>query len=217
MKKGTAFQKYTGIRNAMAAISGVNLDELVGSDGENYKVAKTIYNDKGKAISKEAEEDKDNYHVRKLGKLIFGVNGDSDDEKTKIVDAIIKDKQTVISGAFAKAKAFATKNDKNLPNDETIKKAVNSYLANYINEAYIKVFANKYKKILKVTNYGGGTHTFSEIGDIIGQLNKNRIYDSIFNVVTSKTEYNSENPKALGIMKYQNKRLDHYNPQFGAV
>ncbi|MDZ7293561.1 hypothetical protein [Mycoplasmopsis pulmonis] len=218
--KSLEFKKAIALRNAIAAIIGLNtLAELKGKGGESWQASRDLV----KAdFEKEMQHDNDNAHLRKIEKYIFGVNGDEQSDKDDLVKQLSqKDSFTsAVESIHAKALEFSRKYAKNNVDENNIKKAVELYLANYWNQAIWNKFKNKYLEIWKTSKFkkkDGQSDSSMTIEQVINEVNKYRssnVADKIISVITST---NTIANNGFGILKLQNSRLDNSNPQFGGA
>lgn len=216
-------EKGTGLRNALAAILGLEkLSDLEGN-GEPWQVAFTKLNEAN--VSNElfanAKEGKNAFHVRKLEKIIFGANGDEGKEYDAVVEefktALKENKlQDLINAKIAEAKKVSQLLAKKAVADEVITKAVKAYLyTRYINQAEVRNLGDKLTKEFQFPAKDKSTKVpATEVIEIVQQYRKNQAVDLIYQTLSSTK---SLADGGLNVIQYQPGRIDQSNPQFGNV
>ncbi|ADE19925.1 hypothetical protein [Mycoplasma crocodyli] len=223
------FGKTTGLRNAIAAILGVDLNQLLGNN-EPWQIGLGILKDGLKFVEEaktdaekilaETKQSDTSLHIRKMEKYIFGANGDSDSDKDNLLDEIIKNFKENKLDAFKKAmvdKAILVNKElaKTVQPKETIEKAVELYFNYYKTKALLKSFGNDYQKSAKFTKKDNTKSEYTLMGsaDIVKDYEKSLAVDKVLNVLTSTK---SIQDGGLGVPNFGG-RLDNSNPHFGNV
>lgn len=163
-------------------------------------------------------------HMRKVEKEIFDVNGDSEDEKEKIIktltEALTKDKTNndtaeldkLVEKYLNKAKSFVYNFAKSSLDDAKVKEFVTLYLNTYLNPARVRlsvgdIFNNK--KFIE-----GKDATYKQVDEKVSGYESKLTFNKLLNVISS-TQAISEG--GLGVLKTQLTRADNSNPQFTTV
>lgn len=216
-------EKGTGLRNALAAILGLEkLSDLEGN-GEPWQVAFTKLNEAN--VSNElfanAKQGNNAFHVRKLEKIIFGANGDEGKEYDAVIEefktALKENKlQDLINAKIAEAKKVSQLLAKKAVADEVITKAVKAYLyTRYINQAEVRNLGDKLTKEFQFPAKDKSTKVpATEVIEIVQQYRKNQAVDLIYQTLSSTK---SLADGGLNVIQYQPGRIDQSNPQFGNV
>ncbi|TDV24219.1 hypothetical protein BCF59_0170 [Mycoplasmopsis mustelae] len=228
------------LRNTVAALLGLSTDwsKMLVGNGQSWQVSESLLKSGAweKLTSEDAlkkygnvnlvQEKKEGnklgtFHVRKIEKFIFGVDGDSESEKQALLDEIIaamknntlkqlKDK------IFANAKFFSNTASKTTVSDAEIKKVVDLYLNSYINFARIYAVVDEYiaNTKMKKKDQTDSNVTIAETDAKIQTYEKFLSINFVFDVLTSKT---SIKDNGIGILKVQPSRFDNSNPQLSSV
>lgn len=216
-------EKGTGLRNALAAILGLEkLSDLEGN-GKPWQVAFTKLNEAN--VSNElfanAKQGNNAFHVRKLEKIIFGANGDEGKEYDAVIEefktALKENKlQDLINAKIAEAKKVSQLLAKKAVADEVITKAVKAYLyTRYINQAEVRNLGDKLTKEFQFPAKDKSTKVpATEVIEIVQQYRKNQAVDLIYQTLSSTK---SLADGGLNVIQYQPGRIDQSNPQFGNV
>ncbi|MEE3928280.1 hypothetical protein V2E24_01650 [Mycoplasmopsis ciconiae] len=220
--------KTTGLRNVVAALLGIQLNQLEGN-GQVWQVGVEVLKDGAIQQLKEAQQSENSLHVRKVEKLIFDVNGDNAEEwnavLNKYTQAIKSENPTeevkkLVDDALAKAKDFVAKAAKNTVSEEVVKKAVEAYTNTFLLTAEIREFVNKFFLDESFPKKDGTPSTW-EVKKVlfeINEFNKKLAINKLMDVINSSAPITDlTNNKALGELKTQTYRLDNSNPAFGSI
>ncbi|APJ38095.1 hypothetical protein [Mycoplasmopsis pullorum] len=215
-----ALKPVTGLRNAEAALLGIELSALVG-DGQPWQVGPEIIKSEFVQAHPELIQNAEigTLHVRKVEDYIFGANGDSGDSKealyAKITEAI---KNNTLNALYEEVKAKATEfanAAKVEVSDEVITKASELYFNNYVNNAQIRVLVEKVAPKFVLRKDGTASDVeLSKATDEIAKYEKNGAINKILDVVTSRR---SIEDGGLGVLTTLTERIDHSNPQFAST
>lgn len=216
-------EKGTGLRNALAAILGLEkLSDLQGN-GQTWQVAFTKLNEANvlNELFANAKQGDNSFHIRKLEKIIFGADGDNGKEYDAVVEkfktALKENKlQDLINAKIAEAKKVSQLLSKKAVADEVITKAVKAYLyARYINQAEVRNLGDKLTKEFQFPAKDKSTKVpASKVIEIVEQYRKNQTVDLIYQTLSSTK---SLADGGLNVIQYQPGRIDQSNPQFGNV
>ncbi|MBN3534899.1 hypothetical protein [Mycoplasma procyoni] len=215
----TKLAKTTGLRNAVATFLGLTDLTTLKGDNAEWQVGSDLIK-AGVEWPADLIQDKDKKtaHVRKIEKLVFGVNGDDEGERNALYAELSTPEKVAAkkAEALAKAKSFSETYSKNKVEDAKIKEAVDLYVDNYANEAVWIRFKDKYNKVLEAAKFNkkdgkASTYSVSDIKAKVEEYRKGNASEIILDVLTSTK---SLADGGRNVLETQANRLDRNNPQF---
>ncbi|MGY6172376.1 hypothetical protein ACW95P_03470 [Candidatus Mycoplasma pogonae] len=212
------FEKTIGLRNAIAALLGLEKIEDLKGDGQTWQVGSEVIKPGVQWEETEVQnQEKNTAHMRKLEKLIFGQNGDSQDELKALIDKVNKQGfQKVLDETIKNAITFNKKYSKVELSKEDITRIVTLYFNNIKNKAAWDKLVEEYQPIFyslvfKKKDGTDSAKTNLEVSTMIKVRERGSVFDIVMNVLTSTQKL----PQGLGELKTQSGRFDNLNPQFG--
>ncbi|WP_036458688.1 hypothetical protein [Mycoplasma leonicaptivi] len=228
----TKLKDSVDLRNALAAILGItNIDDLAGrieASGklEQWLVGQDKLKDGVVAANPDLQQSPLSFHLRKLEKAIFGVNGDEGSQRDAVYNRIMQAIKSPNSEAEIKKLYDAVKeNAKKLSKDlakttvdvAQVERAAELYFNGYFNTAYTKQFVENILQNQNATKKDGTIAenvTNKKIAEIFAESDSFGTSTRLLNVITS-----TKGLKDNGVGRFitQDSRLDNSNPQFKVV
>ncbi|UUM19754.1 hypothetical protein NPA11_03220 [Mycoplasma sp. 1578d] len=198
------------LRNALAAMFSKKMSQF-SFQGKSWLIKDGII--KPEEFDKKADlKDGDGWHLRKIEKVIFGANGDNNDEKMAVVNKVISalannSLETLYKEVEDNALKFIKEVAITPASDDVIKKAARLHFNEFVNQAVWQNFVGEQVKEKEKTLPNGAT--VAQIQTEVNNFLKTLSFDKILDVLTS---HKSIKDGGVGEIKFQPNRIDHSNP-----